>query len=86
MIAELQSEKPLMMWHIDFFAKVLGMKRGAPKMETVQESLNEMKVNNNAELLKRVITGDKTGVYGYHVEIKAPSSQWKHSGSPRLTL
>lgn len=30
-------------------------------------------------LLKRVITGDKTWVYAYDVEIKAQSSQWRHS-------
>lgn len=59
------------------------MKRLAAKMETVQESLNEVKVSNVVEILKRVRTGDKTWVYGYHVETKAPSSQWKHSGSPR---
>ncbi|CAB3259756.1 unnamed protein product [Arctia plantaginis] len=78
-----------------FFSDVLGMKRLASKfvlkllnfeqkqlrMEVAQESLNE--VNNDAELLKRVITGDETWVYGYDVETKAQSSQWRHSGSPR---
>ena len=77
------------------FSNVLGMKRVAAKfvpkllnfekkqrrMEVAQESLNE--VNNDAELLKRIITGDETWVYGYDVETKSQSSQWRHSGSPR---
>ena len=35
-------------------------------MEVAQESLNA--VNDDAELLKRIITGDETWVYGYDVE------------------
>ena len=35
-------------------------------MEVAQESLNE--VNDDTELLKRIITGEKTWVYGYDVE------------------
>ena len=35
-------------------------------MEVAQESLN--KVNDDAELLKRIITGDETWVYGYKVK------------------
>ncbi len=31
--------------------------------------------NNDAELLKRVLTGGETCVYGYDVETKAQSSQ-----------
>lgn len=42
-----------------------------------------MGVSDDAELLKRVITGDETFVYGYKVEIKAQSSQWRHPGTPR---
>ncbi|CAB3251407.1 unnamed protein product [Arctia plantaginis] len=29
------------------------------------------------------VLGDETWVYGYDVETKAQSSQWRHSGSPR---
>lgn len=79
----------------DIFANILGMKRVAAKfvpkllnfeqkqqrMEVAQESLNE--VNVDSDLLKRVITGDETWVYGYDVETKAQSSQWRHPGSPR---
>jgi len=42
-------------------------------MEIAQESLNE--VNTDAELLKRIITGSETWVYGYEVESKSQSSQ-----------
>ena len=62
------------------FSNVLGMKRVAAKfvpkllnfeqkqrrMEVSQESLN--KVNDDAKLLKRIIAGDETLVYGYDVE------------------
>ena len=79
----------------EIFSNVLGMKRVAEKfvpklfnfeqkqrrMEVAQESLNE--VNDDAELLKRIITGDETWVYGYDVETKSQLSQWRHSGSPR---
>ena len=64
----------------EIFSNVLGMKRVAaifiPKLlnfeqkqrqiEVAQESLNE--VNDEAELLKLIITGDETWVYGYDVE------------------
>ena len=35
------------------------------------------------DLLKKFITGDESWVYGYDIEIKAQSSQWKHSEEPR---
>ena len=64
----------------EIFSNVLGMKRVAEKfvpkllnfvqkqrrMEVNQESLNE--VNDDAELLKRITTGDETWVYGYDVD------------------
>jgi hypothetical protein len=39
--------------------------------------------NGDPEILKTVITGDETWVYGYDLETKVQSSQWKHSSSPR---
>jgi hypothetical protein len=39
--------------------------------------------NGDPEFLKTVITGDETWVYGYDPKTKVPSSQWKHSSSPR---
>jgi hypothetical protein len=39
--------------------------------------------NVDPEFLKTVITGDETWVYGYELERKVQSSQWKHSSPPR---
>ena len=50
-------------------------------MTIAQEMLND--VNDDPDLLKRVITGDESWVYGYDDETKAQSSQWKHTESPR---
>ena len=77
------------------FLDILGLKRVAAKfvpnllnfdqktrlMTIVQEMLND--VNDDPDLLKKVVTGDKSWVYGYDVETKAQSSQWKHTESPR---
>ncbi|GAB1860480.1 Histone-lysine n-methyltransferase setmar-like protein [Camponotus japonicus] len=79
----------------EIFSDILGMKRVSAKfvpkllnfdqksrrMSISQEMLND--VNDDPDLLKRVITGDETWVYGYDVETKAQSSQWKQSDEPR---
>ena len=46
-----------------------------------QEMLND--VNDDRDLLKKVITGDVSWVYFYDVETKAQSSQWKRTEPPR---
>ena len=43
----------------------------------------ELLANANENLLKIIITGDETWVYGYDVETKMQSSQWMGKGSPR---
>ena len=40
-------------------------------------------VNDDPDLLKRIINGDVSWVYGYDVETKAQSFQWKHIESSR---
>ena len=50
-------------------------------MTIAQEMLND--VNDDPDLLKKVRTGDESWVYGYDVETKAQSPQWKHTESPR---
>ena len=45
-------------------------------------ALNFDPVNEDPDLLKRVITGDESWVYGYDVETKAQSSQWKTPEEP----
>ena len=37
---------------------------------------------NEADLLKKVLTGDESQLYSYDPETKAQSSQWKLPGSP----
>ena len=77
------------------FTDVLGMKRAAKKifpkllnfeqkqrcMDVAQEMLTMF--NDNPDLLKKVITGDESWVYGYDIEIKAQLSQWKRPEEPR---
>ncbi|XP_029673845.1 protein GVQW3-like [Formica exsecta] len=64
-----------------FVPKLLNFDQKQCRMGIAQELLNE--VNDDPELLKRVITGDETWVYGYNVETKAQSSQWKLPEEPR---
>ena len=47
-------------------AKLLNFEQKQRRMEVAQESLNE--INDDAELLKDIITGGETWVYGYGVE------------------
>ena len=39
--------------------------------------------NDDPDLLKKVITGDESWVYGYDTETKAQSSQWNCQEVPR---
>ena len=66
------------------FSDVLGMKHLAAKlnrlMTIAQELLND--VNDEQNLLKRVITDDETWVYAYDIETKPQSSKWKWPEEP----
>ena len=42
-----------------------------------------MTFNDYPDLLKKVITGDESRVYGYDIETKAQSFQWKRPEEPR---
>ena len=64
-----------------FVSRLLNFDQKTRRMTIAQEMLND--VNNDPDLLKRVITGDELQVYDYDVETKAQSSQWKHTESPR---
>jgi len=50
-----------------FVLRLLNFEQKQRRMEVAQESLNE--VNNDAELLKRVITGNETWVYGTKAQL-----------------
>ena len=39
--------------------------------------------NDDTDVLKKFITGDKSRVYGYDIETKVQSSQWKRTEEPR---
>ena len=64
-----------------FVPKLLNYDQKTSRMTIAQEMLND--VNDDPDLLKKVITGDESWVYGYDVETKAQSSQWKYTESPR---
>ena len=40
-------------------------------------------LNDNPDLLKKVITGEKSWMYGYDIQTKAQSSHWKRPGESR---
>lgn len=61
-----------------------------PKLFTAEQNTrleialdNLEMVNNNDNVLRKVITGEESLVYSYDPETKQQSSQWKHSESPR---
>ena len=65
-----------------FVPRLLNFDQKTRRKTIAQEMLND--VNDDSDLLQKVITGDESWVYGYDVETKAQSSQWKHTESPRL--
>ena len=54
-----------------FVPKLLNFDQKQHRMNIAQELLNE--VNDDPELIKRVITSDETWVYGYDIETKVQS-------------
>jgi hypothetical protein len=62
-------------------AKLLSQEQQQLHLEVARDMLEC--ANRDPEFLKTVITGDETWVYGYDLETKVQSSQWKHSSSPR---
>ncbi|UYV73518.1 KDM1A [Cordylochernes scorpioides] len=64
-----------------FVPKLLNCDQKQHRMNIANEMLDS--VRDDPNLLQRVITGDEAWVYGYDVEIKAQSSQWKLLHEPR---
>ncbi|UYV67655.1 hypothetical protein LAZ67_5001500 [Cordylochernes scorpioides] len=60
---------------------ILANRRITHRMNIANEMLDSVRYDPN--LLQRVITGDEAWVYGYDVETKAQSSQWKLPHEPR---
>ncbi|UYV69131.1 hypothetical protein LAZ67_6002522 [Cordylochernes scorpioides] len=64
-----------------FVPKLLNCDQKQHRMNIANEMLDS--VRDDPNLFQRVITGDEAWVYGYDVEIKAQSSQWKLPHEPR---
>ncbi|UYV74394.1 ABL1 [Cordylochernes scorpioides] len=64
-----------------FVPKLLNCDQKQHRMNIANEMLDS--VRDNPNLLQRVITGDEAWVYGYDVDTKAQSSQWKLPHEPR---
>ncbi|UYV60772.1 hypothetical protein LAZ67_1002251 [Cordylochernes scorpioides] len=64
-----------------FVPKLLNCDQKQHRMNIANETLDS--VRDNPNLLQRVITGDEAWVYGYDVETKAQSFQWKLPHEPR---
>ncbi|UYV76055.1 hypothetical protein LAZ67_13002340 [Cordylochernes scorpioides] len=64
-----------------FVPKLLNCDQKQHRVNIANEMLDS--VRDDPNLLQRVITGDEAWVYGYDVETKAQSSQWKLPHEPR---
>ncbi|UYV67803.1 hypothetical protein LAZ67_5002107 [Cordylochernes scorpioides] len=64
-----------------FVPKLLNCDQKQHRMNIANEMLDS--VRDDPNLLQRVITGDEAWVYGYDVETKAQSAQWKLQHEPR---
>ncbi|XP_011049530.1 PREDICTED: putative uncharacterized protein FLJ37770 [Acromyrmex echinatior] len=69
-----------------FVPKLLNFDQKQHRINIVKELLDS--VRDDPNVLQRVITGDESWVYGYDVETKAQSSQWKlpHETRPKKKL
>ena len=61
--------------------KLLNFEQKQCHMDIAQEMLTMS--NDDPDLFKKVITGDESWVYGYEIETKAQSFQWKRPEKPR---
>ena len=64
-----------------FVPRLLTEDQKQNRVDVSQELLD--RANDDDNVLKNIITGDKTWVYGYDVETKVQSSQWVSETSPR---
>ena len=61
--------------------KLLNFEQKQHRMDIPQEMLTTF--NDASDLLKKVITGDESLEYGYDIQTKTQSFQWKRSEEPR---
>ena len=64
-----------------FIPKLLTTEQKDLRSEIAQDNLGM--VSDDENVLKKVITGDESWVYGYDLETKQQSSQWKRPDEPR---
>ncbi|XP_022187162.1 uncharacterized protein LOC111045989 [Nilaparvata lugens] len=62
---------------VNFVPKLLNFNQKNHRMTIAHELLDD--VNDDPDLFKRIITDDKTWVYGYEVKTRAQSFHWKHT-------
>ena len=60
---------------------LLNFEQKQRRIDTALEMLTTF--NDEPNLIKKVITSDESGLYGYDIEANVQSSQWKHSEEPR---
>ena len=58
-----------------FRSDLLSFEQKQRRIDIVQEILTTF--NNDPDLIKKIITVDESWLYGYDIETKAQSSQWK---------
>ena len=63
------------------YPKLLNFEQKQRPIDIVQEMLTTL--NDDPDLLKKVITGDKLWVYGFDIETKAKLIQWNRPEKPR---
>ena len=66
---------------VKFLPKLLNFDQIQHRVNIAQELLDS--VRDDPKVLQRVITGGKSWVFGYDIETKAHSSQWKLPREPR---
>ena len=60
--------------------KLLNFEQEQRRMDIAQEMLTIF--NDDSDMFKKVIAGDESWKYGYKIETKAQSYQWKRPGEP----
>ena len=81
----------MLAYHQAIITDVLGMKCATAKIilkllniEQKQLCLEVLTTfNYNPDLLKKIITGDESWVFGYEIETEAQTNQWKGQEEPR---
>ena len=66
---------------VKFVPRLLSEDQRANHLDVCREMIDQLKTDPN--FLSKIITGDESWCYGYDLETKQQSSQWKSASSPR---